>query len=98
MIHVFGSINLDLVFTPPHLPAPGETVLCHSYEAFPGGKGANQAAAAARAGGNVRMIGCVGRDEFAALPLSALTQAGVDISGVERVGAATGCATISVAP
>ncbi len=98
MIHVFGSINLDLVFTPPHLPAPGETVLCEKFEAFPGGKGANQAVAAARAGGDVRMIGCVGRDDFAALPLAAFTESGVDISAVERVEAATGCATISVAP
>tara|TARA_R110002110_G_scaffold10383_7_gene51012 strand:+ start:3142 stop:4068 length:927 start_codon:yes stop_codon:yes gene_type:complete len=98
MIHVFGSINLDLVFTPPHLPAPGETVLSDRFQAFPGGKGANQAVAAARAGGEVKMIGCVGRDDFATLPLTSFTKAGVDISAVERVEAPTGCATISVAP
>ncbi|MEL0110721.1 MAG: PfkB family carbohydrate kinase, partial [Rickettsiales bacterium] len=64
MITVFGSINIDLVLSVAHLPAPGETVLCPGYEAVPGGKGANQAVAAARAGAAVRMIGCVGEDAF----------------------------------
>lgn len=98
MIVVFGSINLDLVFTPAHLPAPGETVLCEGLAAFPGGKGANQAVAAARAGADVRMIGCVGRDSFAATPLDAFADAGVDCSGIRRGGLPTGCASITVAP
>ena len=98
MIVVFGSINLDLVFTPSHLPAPGETVLCDGFAAFPGGKGANQAVAAARAGAEVRMIGCVGDDSFAATPLDAFAAAGVDCSGIRRGALPTGCASITVAP
>ncbi|MEE8623344.1 MAG: PfkB family carbohydrate kinase, partial [Alphaproteobacteria bacterium] len=62
MIVVFGSINVDLVVRVAALPRPGETVLAPSYDAVAGGKGANQAVAAARAGAAVRMVGCVGRD------------------------------------
>ncbi|HEX2116652.1 MAG TPA: PfkB family carbohydrate kinase, partial [Alphaproteobacteria bacterium] len=96
MLLVFGSINIDLVFRVATLPAPGETVLGQSYVTVPGGKGANQAVAAARAGAEVRMIGRVGRDGSAKIALEALRSAGVDTSGVVADGAPTGCAVISV--
>ena len=62
MIVVFGSINADLVTVLEKIPHPGETVLCDNYQVLPGGKGANQALAAARAGSAVRFVGSVGRD------------------------------------
>lgn len=96
MIVVFGSLNVDLVFRAPSLPRPGETVLAPEYTAIPGGKGANQAYAAARAGGAVRMVGCVGKDDFADILLSSLAGAGVDTGGVARVENRTGCAAIVV--
>ena len=65
MILVFGSINLDLIFPVQHLPAPGETTLGGGFAMLPGGKGANQALAAARDGGRVTLVGAVGRDAFA---------------------------------
>jgi ribokinase len=96
MIIVFGSINLDLVTRVTRFPAPGETVGDASFATYPGGKGANQALAAARAGASVRMYGAVGRDAFAAPALALLTAGGVDLGGVARVAAPTGCATILV--
>ena len=69
MISVFGSINLDLIFAMDALPAPGETRLAQSMASMPGGKGANQAVAAARDGADVAMLGAVGRDGFATPPL-----------------------------
>ncbi|MEQ9326014.1 MAG: PfkB family carbohydrate kinase, partial [Rhodospirillales bacterium] len=66
MIVVFGSINLDLVFTPSHLPEPGETVLCDGLAAVPGGKVANEAVPAARAVADVRQVGFVGQVNIAA--------------------------------
>jgi len=78
------------------LPRPGETVLTPAYAAVAGGKGANQAVAAARAGARVRMIGCVGRDGFAEPALAELRAAGVDLAGVARVAAATACAMVCV--
>lgn len=98
MITVFGSLNLDLVMAVPALPRAGETVLAPAYEAFPGGKGANQAAAAARAGAKVRLFGRVGGDPFAEPVLAALGRAGVDISGVGRSARPTGVACVAVAP
>ena len=65
MITVFGSINLDLIGSVERLPQPGETVPGGDFRMAPGGKGANQALAASRAGAAVRMIGAVGRDGFA---------------------------------
>ncbi len=96
MIVVFGSINIDLVVPVERLPRPGETVLGPHYTLVPGGKGANQALAAARAGGRVRMIGRVGRDGFADLALAELKAAGIDLSAVERDTLPTGCALIPV--
>ena len=96
MIVVFGSINVDLVVRVAALPRPGETVLAPCYDAVAGGKGANQAVAAARAGAAVRMVGCVGRDGFADLALATLRDAGVGLSAVAAVDAPTGCAMICV--
>ena len=79
MITVFGSINVDMVMRVDALPAPGETVLCPEYLILPGGKGANQATAAARAGADVRMVGTVGSDAFAEAALELLRDGGVDL-------------------
>jgi ribokinase len=96
MILVFGSINIDLAFAVDRTPAPGETVLCPSYLMNPGGKGANQAVAAARAGARVAMAGCVGRDAFAVPALATLRDAGIDLSRVKEADAPTACAAIWV--
>ncbi|MFN3317518.1 MAG: ribokinase [Allorhizobium sp.] len=96
MITVFGSINMDLVATTPRLPKPGETVPGTGFATAAGGKGANQALAARRAGASVRMVGAVGRDEFAAPALDLLDKAGTDLSGVARVDGPTGTALILV--
>lgn len=98
MVIVFGSINLDLIFAVPHIPAPGETVLGPSVRIEPGGKGANQAVAAARDGGTVVMAGSVGRDALADGALGLLRQAGADLSRVQAVASSTGCAAIAVDP
>lgn len=96
MITVVGSINLDLIATVERLPAPGETLRSDGFSTAPGGKGANQALAAARAGGKVRMIGAVGRDGFATEALTCLKDEKVDLSGVREAAAATGIALIFV--
>ncbi|WP_269583870.1 ribokinase [Roseibium sp. Sym1] len=98
MITVFGSINLDLVVALPRLPTAGETVSGRDHQTFPGGKGANQALAARRAGADVRMIGAVGQDSFAELALQSLREAGVDLSGVRAVNGSTGLAFIGIDP
>jgi ribokinase len=97
MILVFGSINVDVVIPVPHLPRAGETVLGDAYSLLPGGKGANQALAARRAGADVAIAGAVGRDAFAPVALDPLRAAGVDIGRVRAVEAPTGCAAIMVA-
>jgi ribokinase len=94
MLTVFGSINVDLTFALPHLPAAGETVLTSTYHQATGGKGANQAAAAARDGAAVRFIGCVGDDSFGATARAALTDLGVDVGDLETVPGTTGVAAI----
>ncbi len=96
MITVFGSINIDLVCRTAHLPRPGETVPGSDYQLIPGGKGANQALAARRAGAEVRMIGAVGGDDMAAIALSELKADGVDLSALVRRGPTTGMAVITV--
>ncbi len=98
MIVVFGSINLDLIFALDHLPGAGETVLGPATRIEPGGKGANQAVAAARDGATVLMAGCVGRDALADGALATLHEAGVDLSRVARGDLATGCAAICTDP
>jgi ribokinase len=95
-IAVVGSINLDLVARSERLPRPGETVTGATFERHPGGKGANQAVAAARLGAHVRMIGCVGDDEFAVEALRGLLEARVEL-GVRTVDRPTGIALIMVA-
>ena len=84
MIIVIGSINLDLIATVERLPDPGETVAGDAFKTAPGGKGANQALAAARAGAQVRMIGAVGKDAFAAEALACLREGKVELSGVVK--------------
>jgi ribokinase len=96
LLVVFGSINADLLFRVEALPRPGETVLCPSYELAAGGKGANQATAAARAGATVRMIGHLGDDGFGDFAREALAAAGVDCTRVATSGRATGVAVIGV--
>src|SRR5947209_12995934 len=96
MILVFGSINIDLLVPVPALPRPGETVLGGDYALLRGGKGANQALAARRAGTEVMMAGAVGRDTFADVALELLRREGVDLSLVRRVNRPTGCAAIMV--
>ena len=84
-IVVLGSLNMDFVVRVAHLPAGGETVLGHSFQTLPGGKGANQACAAGRAGSpnvSVKMIGCVGYDVFGDQLKASLAASGVDVSGV----------------
>jgi ribokinase len=96
MITVFGSINLDLVVRVSRLPDPGETVPGSGFATAPGGKGANQALAARRAGSAVRMIGAVGSDAFAAEALALLKAGGVDLERVRTVPGPTGVALIQV--
>jgi len=96
MVVVFGSINLDLVTRVQRFPAPGETLSGLDFAVHAGGKGANQALAAKRAGADVRMFGAVGRDAFAPAATALLEAGGVDLRGLAAVDAATGCATIIV--
>ncbi|MCX7818407.1 MAG: ribokinase [Kiritimatiellae bacterium] len=94
---VVGSANMDLIASVPRLPGPGETVAGAAFAQAPGGKGANQAVAAARLGAEVRFVGCVGADAFGRELLESLRAAGVDSEGV-RVSptAKTGVALIAV--
>ena len=94
MITVFGSINVDLTFHLPHLPAVGETVLTPEFTQAVGGKGANQAIAAARDGTVTRFIGCVGSDSFGATARTELVGLGIDVSGLKAVPGATGLAAV----
>lgn len=96
MIVVFGSVNADLTARVSVLPVRGETVLGRSLAVAPGGKGANQALAARRAGADVAMAGAVGDDSFAEPALALLAADGVDLAHVRRVGGPTGVALIHV--
>jgi ribokinase len=97
-IAVVGSINLDLVATVERLPRPGETLTDAGLARVPGGKGANQAVAAARLGADVRFVGCVGDDDFGRLARRGLEDAGVDLGGLRVVlGEQTGIALVFVA-
>ncbi|MCA8000358.1 ribokinase [Burkholderia metallica] len=96
-VAVVGSVNIDLVTRAPRLPVPGETLLGTDFQTVHGGKGANQAVAAARLGASVAMIGCVGDDAFGARLHAALAAEGIDLTHLDRIGgAATGVATITV--
>lgn len=95
-ITVVGSVNLDLVATCQHLPRPGETVIASDWQRFPGGKGANQALAARRAGANVTLVAAVGDDPEARQALRLLRDDGVDLSRLQVTPAPTGLALISV--
>jgi len=98
VVIVFGSINLDLIFALPRIPRAGETVLGPSTRIEPGGKGANQAVAAARDGATVLFAGAIGRDALSTGTLSLLRLAGVNLDRVTEVDTSTGCATIVVDP
>lgn len=95
-IVVVGSINADLSVRVMRHPSPGETVLGDNAVISPGGKGANQAVAAARLGANVAMIGAVGSDEYADYSLAKLAAVGLDVCGVCKCEGATGLAVITV--
>lgn len=92
---VVGSVNIDLVMRLPALPAAGQTVLGGVLSRHEGGKGANQAVAAARAGGRVHFVGAVGADDGGP-SVAALAAAGIDVTAVERVSAPTGHAFVLV--
>jgi ribokinase len=96
-IIVVGSINMDLVVRAPHIPIPGETVLGSDFGTFPGGKGANQAVAAARQGASVAFIGRVGDDAFGSQLVAGLQAEGVDVQEISvDKNAATGVALITL--
>jgi ribokinase len=97
VVLVVGSINADTTCRVTAIPAPGETTVAHDVIESPGGKGANQAASAARAGATVRLVGAVGEDAAGAVQLEALRILGVDTEGVARLpGARTGSAFVVV--
>jgi ribokinase len=96
---IIGSINVDLVVAADRLPAPGETVLGGRFAVHDGGKGANAAVAAARAGASVAMVGAVGTDAHGDRALAALEAEGIDLTRVRRVpGEPTGVALVVVGP
>lgn len=96
LIAVVGSLNLDTTLRVDRLPRPGETVASEPGLRAPGGKGANQAVAAALLGGRVRLIGAVGDDEAGRVLIAAAAAVGVETSAVSTVAEATGQATIIV--
>ena len=96
-IVVIGSINLDLVYHVARLPQPGETLTGTSFQQVHGGKGANQAVAAARLNADVSLIGRIGDDAFGAALIAGLREEAVDVSHVETsVGTSSGLAVIGV--
>lgn len=97
-ILVIGSTNSDMIIKVPHLPAPGETVLGGEFSIAQGGKGANQAVAAARAGGKVTFISCIGNDSLGKKSLEGLGNEGIDVSSIKIIaGYSSGVALINVA-
>ena len=99
-VTVLGSLNTDISLLVPHLPGPGETVLASAAATIgAGGKGANQAVAAARLGAAVSMVGCCGDDEFGARLRAGLVAEGIGVAGLRAVpGVASGLALITVDP
>ncbi len=97
MIIVFGSLSVDMITPVDRFPEQGETVLCtHDYISRPGGKGSNQAVAAARAGAKVAMVGKVGDDSFGRRSVRNLKQHGILTAGIAMADRPTGCSTIAV--
>ena len=96
MIVVFGSINLDLIGKVSRIPAPGETVPGSEFSTAPGGKGANQALAAKRAGAKVKLVGAAGKDVMGDQALALVKTGGVDLSAVKRLDQQQGVAMILV--
>lgn len=96
-IVIVGSISMDMVSCAPHIPAVGETVIGTSFSTTPGGKGANQAVAAARLGHPVQMVGKVGEDAYGDPLLDGLSQSGVDVRTMGRFHGSSGLAHIFVA-
>ena len=95
-VAIIGSLNVDLVIRANRLPGPGETVAGEGFETVAGGKGANQALAAARGGARTLMFGAVGSDTYADIATHNLRRAGVDLKGVHGVDGPTGIAQIAV--
>lgn len=96
-IYILGSLNMDLVIRSPYMPAAGETIAGSGFTMNPGGKGANQAAACGKLGGDTVMAGCVGEDVFGTQLLDTLRSHGVDVSRVRRTGGSSGIAVIVLA-
>jgi ribokinase len=96
MIIAFGSLNADMIFEVDQAPKPGQTILANSFRLEPGGKGANQAVAAARDGATVLMAGAIGSDQLAITAIENMGSAAVDLKRVKRSTAPTGCASIMV--
>ena len=97
MIGVIGSISTDFVVTTNRVPKKGETVYGQAFETTFGGKGANQAVAAARLGGQVQMFGCVGSDQFGLETKANLARNGVDVTAIRTIeNTTTGSAHITV--
>jgi ribokinase len=95
---IVGSVNMDLVVRCARLPRPGETIIGRDFRCVPGGKGANQAVAAARLAAPVEFVGCVGTDAFGDQALAALRAEGIGVDHLRRAeGVASGVAVISVA-
>lgn len=95
-ILIVGSLNMDLVINMSRMPVVGETVLGKSLANVPGGKGANQACAVGRLGGDAVMLGCIGRDEYGRALRKSLTDSGVDCSRLRQTDSGTGTASIYV--
>ena len=94
---VVGSINLDLVVQADRFPKIGETMFGTDSKMLPGGKGANQAVAAARLGADVTMIGCVGEDAYGEIVLKNFQENMLDTSCIKKVAEPTGVAYITIA-
>jgi len=97
LISVIGSLNMDMVVRVPRNPFPGETLGGNDFRLIPGGKGANQAVAASRAGAPTQMIGCIGKDSFGDILCNSLNEAGVEVNRVRTISnVSTGIAMILV--
>ena len=95
-ILVVGSLNMDLVLNVARHPEPGDTVLGGDLQTFSGGKGANQAVAAAKVGGDAAMLGLIGADSYGSTLLESLAKAGVDARAVQQISGPSGVALIAV--